>query len=217
MQERQRRLLYEHVVVVGGAAHECGQSGHGVADLEPDALLEEALRLFLVGGAEHDVAELAGTDRMLAQDAGGSLPGAGVHAGGVVGRGRGGTLGVAPGDLDQHSDLSAGVDRAHTPFGALDRHVKHGQRGRDPVQVVRVVGTDAQLQQPAASTVHDAQLFAAVGGGEGVVGGWRGGCRVDERDLFLGAGGEGPSPRKVDTRFDCYAAGRSVAAVVVFS
>ncbi|MDT0264433.1 FluC/FEX family fluoride channel [Jatrophihabitans lederbergiae] len=27
----------------------------------------------------------------------------------------------------------------------------------------------------------------------------------------------GPSPRKVDTRFDCYAAGRSVAAVVVFS
>jgi len=28
---------------------------------------------------------------------------------------------------------------------------------------------------------------------------------------------EGPSPRKVDTRFDCYAAGRSVAAVVVFS
>ncbi|MDT0264147.1 Tn3 family transposase [Jatrophihabitans lederbergiae] len=29
--------------------------------------------------------------------------------------------------------------------------------------------------------------------------------------------GTGPSPRKVDTRFDCYAAGRSVAAVVVFS
>jgi len=28
---------------------------------------------------------------------------------------------------------------------------------------------------------------------------------------------DGPSPRKVDTRFDCYAAGRSVAAVVVFS
>jgi hypothetical protein len=32
VQEGQRRLLDEHLVVVGGAAHERGQPRHGVAD-----------------------------------------------------------------------------------------------------------------------------------------------------------------------------------------
>ena len=70
VQEVHRRLLDQDVVVVSGAAHERGDRGDDVADLEPDALGEETLGGCLVGGPDHHVTELAWRNRTFADDAG---------------------------------------------------------------------------------------------------------------------------------------------------
>ena len=85
MQERQRRLLVEHVVVVGGAAHERGEPRHGVADLEAEALGEQLLRGLLVGRAEHHVSQLARLNPVLAQHARRAGVGPGDVAGALYG------------------------------------------------------------------------------------------------------------------------------------
>src|ERR1700730_18865203 len=68
MQERDRCRLDEQIVVIGGAPEERGCPGYGVAALEADSLDEDPLAGFKVGRAQHDVAELAGPDAILAQD-----------------------------------------------------------------------------------------------------------------------------------------------------
>ena len=57
MQEVQRGLLHQQVVMIGRAPHERGQPRHPVADLESQALGEEPLRRLLIQGADHHVAE----------------------------------------------------------------------------------------------------------------------------------------------------------------
>ena len=69
MQEVHRRLLDQHVVVVGGAAHERADAGDESLTLKPMPVGEEALGGGRVGGAEHDVTELARRDRAFADDA----------------------------------------------------------------------------------------------------------------------------------------------------
>ena len=64
-----------------------------------------------------------------------SMPGALYGGAGVGSR-------VTRGDLDLDGDLGARVDGAHAR-GALGGDAEGGQRGGDPVQVVRVVGADA--------------------------------------------------------------------------
>lgn len=127
VQERDRCLLNEHVVVVGRTAHERSQTRDGVADLEPDALLKEPLREFLVGRAEDDVAELARPYGALTLDAGRTALGACVDARGVVRRWWRRCLIVPIGDLDQDKHSRAGVDRPDTAFGAIDIDVHGGQ------------------------------------------------------------------------------------------
>jgi hypothetical protein len=54
--------------------------------------------------------------------------------------------------------------------GAVEFGIQCDQVGRDPVEIVGVIGADAELEQPPLRGGHDVELLAAVDGGEGVPG-----------------------------------------------
>ena len=169
VQVADRRRLHEHVVVLGGAPHEGGQERHLVADLEPQALDEERRAGLLVGGTDHHVPELAGMHPGLTQDPRRPLVHPAITPGAIGLRPRHRLLGDAGGDLHLHPHLAARVLRRHRVPLALDHQVQRGQRRGDAVQVVGVVGSDAELHEPPTRVVHHPQLLTAVGGGEPVL------------------------------------------------
>jgi hypothetical protein len=78
----------------------------------------------------------------------------------------GGRLGDPGADL--HADLKRRVRIPHpqAPGIPLEVHPQPPQARLDPAQVVGIVGTDPDLQQPAPLGRPQRQLLAAVGGGE---------------------------------------------------
>jgi hypothetical protein len=147
VQEAHRRGQDQHVVMVGGAAHERADALDPVADLESETFGEEGGRGGVVGAAEHGVAELARAHPVRPGEPGrpGVRPVEPARA--VV---RGGRDRVLP-DPRRHVEDDAG---AGDGFGCADagpvvfrRHAEGGQAGRGAGQVVRVVGADPQLEQ----------------------------------------------------------------------
>ena len=141
-----------------------------VADLEADALGEEPLGGVLVGRADDHVAELARRDRTFADDA--RVPARwarSIRPGPLYGVGRRRLLG----DPGATADGSRGTRRSGSSATRvspvrLDRQVEAGSWAVDPVEVVGVLGADADLDQAALRRVDEPELLAAVGGGERV-------------------------------------------------
>ena len=168
VQEVDRGLLDEHVVVVGGAAHERREAGDGVADLEAQALGEEPLAGLLVDRADHHVPELPGADRVLAQDAVGAGARAIDASGTVVDRCRNDRLRHAGGHRHRDAHGGAGVDGGHAAVAAFGLEPEAGHGHGDAVDVVGIVGADPQFEQPAPRGVGDPQLLTTVDGVEAV-------------------------------------------------
>ena len=168
MEERHWGGLEEQVVVVGGAAHEGGDTGDLVAYLESDPIDEEALRGFGVGSADDDVAELAGTDRSIAPDYGCAIVCSFDPTRPVVARDRRWILGDPRGDLDHHPGAAVDLNCADAGVVALGGDPESGQSVGYDVQVVGIVDTYEQLDQPAVACFDDVQLLAPVAGREAV-------------------------------------------------
>jgi len=166
MKERHRGGLDQQVVMVGGAAHEGGDTGDLVAYLESDPIDEEALRGFGVGSADDDVAELAGTDRSIAPDCCCAIVCSFDPTRPVVARDHRWILGDPRGDLDHHPGAAVDLNCADAGVVALGGDPESGQSVGYNVQVVGIVDTDEQLDQPAAGALDDAQLLAAIAGRE---------------------------------------------------
>src|ERR1700761_2324436 len=81
VQEVQRRLLHQDVVMVGGASHEAGQSGHVIGDFEAQPVSEKPVTGLLVNRADDDMAEFARPASVLARSArpGPLVAGVGVY------------------------------------------------------------------------------------------------------------------------------------------
>ena len=166
VEEVDRRLLGQEVVVVGRAAHEGGHADV-VADLEPQTLGEEPLGGVLVDRPDHDVAELAGADGLGPQDS--LRPGvAPFHPPPPVGGGRLRRRREQPARHSQ-GDPEA-VHRLVDDQGGErllgDRHVEPAQLGADAVQVVEVVHSHPQRHQPPLGAFDQNELLTAIGGGE---------------------------------------------------
>lgn len=124
----------------------------------------------VVGRPEHEVPELAGTDRVGAQNPGGAVTGALDPPGPVVRGRRDGRLREPRRDLGGDSKPGDRFLGAQRVVVALDRQVKTAHLTGDAVEVIRVVDTDTQLHQPAGGRGHHPQLAAAVPGSKPPVG-----------------------------------------------
>ena len=169
MEEGHGRLQDQNVVVIGRAAHESASALDMVADLEAEALGEEGSGRLEIGRAEYGVAQLAWSDWGRSQYTGRAATRAHGTTGTVVRRGRDGLLRRSRGNL-QIRDSPGGPIRGPDPAGPV-LHVQSEapQAAGGAGQVVQVVHTDVQVDQPAGRCGHDAQLAAAVARGEPAV------------------------------------------------
>jgi hypothetical protein len=164
VQERNRGILKEEIVMIGRAPEKGGDAPNFVAHLEPDAVDEEALRGLGVRSADDDVSQFARLDRTFAQDPRGTIILSVATTGRVGQRDRCRYLWDTREDLDYGSSTTVHLNCPETRCVSLDRDSESGEPVGDVVNVVGVVSADAQLDQSAAGGFDDAQLFAAIGG-----------------------------------------------------
>jgi hypothetical protein len=137
-----------------------------VTDFEAQPVEEESLRRALIGGAEHNVPEFAGSDPLLAQDAVGTDSSPGEDSGCVVDRCGGGFLHNPVSDLDPDRHPGAGIDGREAGVWPRARDAEPVECRRDATEVVEIVRPHAELYHAPARGRHDPKLFAAVDGGE---------------------------------------------------
>ena len=166
VQEVQRRLLDQQIVVVGRAAQKGRQAGHPVGDFEAKSGGEKLLGGLLVQRSHHDVTEPARPHPVRALDSGRSAVGTVRPAWPVGGlllcRG----LSDARGDFDRHEQGGVGISHPQLVIGSGELRIEGGEVGRDAVEIVAVIGTNADLKEPPPRGRRDGQLIAAVDGGE---------------------------------------------------
>src|SRR5579875_89933 len=145
MEERHRSLLNEDIMVIWRTAKECCKAWHRVAQFEPKPVTEEALRPFLVDRPENDVPEPPRLDRPLAQDGGGPLVRAADATGTVVGDRFSRRLPYPRSDGNDDTDASRSLDGRDGPLVTVGCFAELVERMFYPIEVVRIVGADAEL------------------------------------------------------------------------
>ena len=173
VQEADRRRLDQDVVVVGRAAHERGEPGTRSLTLKPSPSVKNRWAGLLVGGAEHHVAELARTHRLLAQRCRRALvePLGAARACCMRWPGRGFLARSARRSRRRRVTSVPGSTRATPTVSSCVRTARSSRSSCAAIaaEVVGVVGADPQLHQSAARRLDEAQLLAAVDGGETVL------------------------------------------------
>ena len=149
VQELRGGLADHQIVVIGRAADELPDVTDRVAHLESQQVDEQVLTGRDVGAADHDMAELAGSDLTAAHAARGPLVASRLVAGHVVRGYLDRCLVVPLGDGDPGLHAAALVQRDDHVALALVLDLRTAQLEGDAVQVVLVVGSDADLDQPA--------------------------------------------------------------------
>ena len=168
MREHHRGTQHQDVVMVGGAAQKRARVFDVIAGLEAEPVAEERRGGVEVGGADDHVAKLARGYRACPHNPRGARACPLRPAGPVIGRRIGHGLLHARRDLQHCQDPGDGVAGGQRPGGRVAGGVdpQPVQAGRCPVEVIRIVHADPELDQAPGGRGSEPELAAAVTRGE---------------------------------------------------
>jgi hypothetical protein len=184
VQEVQRCLLQQQIVMIGRAAQERGQAGDVVGHLEPEPFCEEVLGGFLIQRAHDHMTEPARPHLVGAFDRRCPPVGA-ARASRPVGRFLCGRR-LHDVGRDRHRNPQCRVRIVYDQFicAAVEFGADLAEVDRDPVEIVGIFGGDPDLQQSAARCLGDDELIAAFQRGE-PASAVQGGSRRGESEVLV--------------------------------